>query len=477
MILMDFDKDKINLFFFDIQKEIENLTKEEILLKIENYGISLKEENITFLLEELLEKYKKNKKIDILNENDKFILKTKDEEEKRINIHIPLTKEGIKEHLEKILDFLIKSKFKYNVLIYKNIKIDTLIIKLNNLEESKKTINFINNIKDNLYELNPLLLLEDNIFLSIEEKTLYYKTILAKYIYQYIFDCLKEDKKANIKSFEKYMYSNLLELQSKYDISDQLRIANINSNYKTLLKELENILKLICANLRNIVNDTSLKDIYYNIYNEVINSNINEFKDFTKENFDNDANLLKEIIIKMTYRYGFDYAKEAIEHYIDLEQSRALEYITRENNIREKVKNSKTFRTYLNLFTKEELDLEIERLKPDLTEEIIEKVKTTDDIILEQVCKETFLAFETEERNFSGKLHVAIALINMQNNNYNYITRNNDARKIAKEKIKPNQVKDLVLKTLVTNGYIMEDEEDIYELYAIHIKNLITEKE
>ena len=49
--------------------------------------------------------------------------------------------------------------------------------------------------------------------------------------------------------------------------------------------------------------------------------------------------------------------------------------------------------------------------------------------------------------------------------------------KIAKEKIKPNQVKDLVLKTLVTNGYIMEDEEDIYELYAIHIKNLITEKE
>ena len=242
MILMDFDKDKINLFFFDIQKEIENLTKEEILLKIENYGISLNEENITFLLEELLEKYKKNKKIDILNENDKFILKTKDEEEKRINIHIPLTKEGIKEHLEKILDFLIKSKFKYNVLIYKNIKIDTLIIKLNNLEESKKTINFINNIKDSLYELNPLLLLEDNIFLSIEEKTLSYKTILAKYIYQYIFDCLKEDKKANIKSFEKYMYSNLLELQSKYDISDQLRITNINNNYKTLLKELENIL-------------------------------------------------------------------------------------------------------------------------------------------------------------------------------------------------------------------------------------------
>ena len=81
-------------------------------------------------------------------------------------------------------------------------------------------------------------------------------------------------------------------------------------------------------------------------------------------------------------------------------------------------------------------------------------------------------ACETKERNFTGKQQVAIALIRMSKNDYSLITRQNNAREVAKTNIKPNEVVNIIKRTIETNGYILENEIELYELYTTHIENL-----
>jgi len=154
----------------------------------------------------------------------------------------------------------------------------------------------------------------------------------------------------------------------------------------------------------------------------------------------------------------------------------ASKYITEKNGLREKVENSKTFRTYINLFSEEELEKEFERFKPQLSKEQQEKIKTEKEMILEQICKETYLSCQTEERGNSGKIQVAISLIRMKNNNYESVTRKNNAREIAQKHLKPKEIENIIKKSLETNGYIIENEEELYELYATHIEHICNRK-
>lgn len=511
---MEYTKDRVNMLFFDIQEELQEILKqdetneiaqssnktnqlqEKMIDKIINYGIENAKEDIEEVVSEVLKKYDQNKKVKIYknSSNDFSIIPTKETtEESKINIHVPLTKEGISKNLSKIIDFLIKSKINYRVTVSSNLKIDTVIISVTNPDDAKKVTKFINSTKEiskNMYDFNPLFVSEEKVFLSINFLKLSYANILSKYIFSFIYDCIKQNKTANIVDFEKYMYANLLELQSKYDLSEQLKITGISTEYQQSLIELEYILELMCANLKNIVNGTNFNDIFYSQYDELNKrKDSDEYKDFSDENFTNDSQLLKEIVEIMTYKYGYDYTKRAINNYrnagiFDTTKassikntsglSDGLEYITREKDLRKRVKQAKSFRTYLNKHTQEELECLFERAKPTLSQESVENVKTTEEMLLEQICKEIYQSCNTPENEFQGKIQVAVALIKMSNGNYNYVTRNNNARKIAQENIKPENVVKILKKALRTTGYIIENEEDLYELYATHIEYLCT---
>ena len=142
-----------------------------------------------------------------------------------------------------------------------------------------------------------------------------------------------------------------------------------------------------------------------------------------------------------------------------------LNYITRANGLREKVEASESFRTYLSLI---DIDKEMMLIIPKKNNE----VETSKESIMEDIFKSTYISCQTEEKGFCGKKQVVRALIRIKCDDYNCVTRTNNARALAQEKIKPEEVERIIMNTLESNGYIIENEIDLYELYATHIEHL-----
>lgn len=193
-------------------------------------------------------------------------------------------------------------------------------------------------------------------------------------------------------------------------------------------------------------------------------------EDKTPENIDDDTkDLLLEIINTMINKYGNLGAKNAILKY---KKDKKIEYITREKDLRKKIKESTSFNNYIDSISTEDLEILINSKTKEDQEQDIEinsKEKTIDKILLlEDISKETYKS--ALNSNADGEKQVAISLIKLSNGQYEYITRSNDARDIAKENISSDEVEDLVKTTLENEGYIIENDIDMYYLYANRIK-------
>lgn len=203
------------------------------------------------------------------------------------------------------------------------------------------------------------------------------------------------------------------------------------------------------------------------------NSSISS-KSLTEDNIpqdinDNTKDLLLTIINTMIKKYGNLGAKNAILKY---KKDKKIEYITREKDLRKKIKESTSFNNYIDSISTEDLEILINsKTKEDnkQVEEINSKEKTKDKILLlEEISKEIYKSAINSSAD--GEKQVAISLIKLSNGQYEYITRSNDARDIAKENISSDEVENLIRTTLENEGYIIENDIDMYYLYANRIK-------
>lgn len=499
--------DKINVMLYELQKlsKTKKLTIEQVYLQITNNGITNKE-NISNEISLIIEKYNKNKKI-CINVNDKGIELTNNENKKTteyntylIELNISLRKENIVKTVTKIIDYLTKTKIEYQIKLYNELD-NFLKIKLYNKKDAEKVALYINNTKDiseNINEENPLYFNDGKISLDIiSPSTISYQDVLIKYIYKYIMICNENNKIAEYEGFIHFLDLNIIDFINKDNLSEQISLLDDKKNISESLNFLEEITSLIYTNLKNLKENKDIKDIFYKRYEELnnidyINIKKDKYIDFNLDNFNKDKDLLRKIIETMSYKYGYDHTKEALRNYrktgkinyITEKNTKERMYkvadinsfITNEKKLREKVKKSKTFKTFINSYDDNEFEKLFNKLKPEIDNNSKETIKTTKEMVLENICKETYLYCIEKENNCDAKTQVAISLIKLKNNNYNYITRNNDARDIAKKHIKPEEVIDIIKKSLETNGYIIEKEEDLYELYANHIKYLCNEK-
>ena len=501
MEMMNYKIDKINIILYEIQKisKTKKLTQEQVCLQITN---NERKENISNEISLIIEKYSKNKKITI-NENKNGIELTNIENKKTtennsylIELNIFPKKETIFRIVTKIVDYLTKNKMEYQTKIHNELKYDTIKIKLYNKKDAERVSLYINNTKEiyeNINEENPLYFNDGKISLNIiSSSNISYQDILIKYIYKYIMLCNENNKNAEYEDFIHFLNLNIIDFVNKDDLSEQISLLD-NNNLKETLNTLEEITTLIYTNLKNLKENKEIKDIFYKRYEELNNKDyLNKIKDkyidFNPDNFKKDKELLKKIIETMSYKYGDNHTKESLQNYrktskIDYMTEKNTKertykvadinsFITNEKKLREKVKKSKTFKTFINSYNDIEFEKLFNKLKPEIDNDSKETMKTTKEMILENICKETYLYCAEKENNCDVKTQVAIALIKIKNNNYNYITRNNNARDMAKKHIKPEEVIDIIKKSLETNGYIIEKEEDLYELYANHIKHL-----
>ena len=159
----------------------------------------------------------------------------------------------------------------------------------------------------------------------------------------------------------------------------------------------------------------------------------------------------------MYLNYGEDYTRINLNNYLKTGNN---EYITRKDDIRKRVISSNLFMIYLHQIpVDEKINQIIDSCK-------IEKKKK----ILEDACKETFKSCCNDLNKDSGKTQVAIGLIRMESGDYSGITRKNDARKIAIDNIKPNEVLGLI-KSSLGIVYVRKVDE-LYELYANYIEKI-----
>jgi len=493
-------KEQIEEFFKDIENNLKNiitnykmdvnlinyydekLLKEKIFNFIGNYGLKEKKDIFNILFE-IKDEYKNNKKLNVsISLNTLTINNKKNDDDFIINLTIPLKEDNLKENLSKIITFLNKKRINYLFNLSNTLTNNAVRISLTNNNDAKKVVDFIKNDKDiskDLYDVNPLYITDGKVILSSKCMLIDQLNILDKYICDYIVKSIVSKKTICFSNFENYIQASLIDFEIQFDLSTHIKLSGANGGYYDYcLVELQNILFLTATNLRNIENENDFTKIFYNLNNELtkkenIEEKLNKFKDFSYKSMLENKELENQLIITMTNKYGQDSTKKAIRSYCDIVQkdknSILLNYVTRENGLREKVRCSRSFRTYLNLHREGWLDSKFEELSCNFVENL-ENIKSQKEVILEQVCKETYLA--ALECDSPAKIQVAMLLLKMKKNNYDYITRKNNARKIAKENIKPEEVKELIKKSLEANGYIFEDNVDLYSLYASHIEHI-----
>lgn len=385
-----------------------------------------------------------------------------------IKIYVPLKKKNITKSIQRIFDFITANNIEHCSKLARETRIDDLVIRVFKKEDADKIIEFINNEKElsgSMYESNPFTIINGNVGLAMD-RIMSYNDTLANYIYDYINKTNEKNQIANIEDFKKYLQENLKQMKEKGDLSTQIKMCTGN-NFKRLPQALQTIEEI--TNLIIKVIEGSSKEIIYEEFERLNDPAYNknqqlEYQQFDYMKFINDNHiLLNQLFRTMSYKYGYN---KTIENLKEYRLTGDLNLITRTNNLREKIEKSRTFRTYINY-----IDLE-STLKDMIPKVEKPDIKPSKHAILEEICKQTYIACQTEERGYSGKIQVARSLVRMTMNNFDSITRQKNARSLAKENLNPKEIRELVEKTLEDNGYIIENEEDLYELYATHIEHI-----
>lgn len=389
-----------------------------------------------------------------------------------IKMYIPLKKENMQSSIQKIFDFINENNIHHCSRLARETRIDDLVIRVFSKEDADKIASFINNdneLVNNTYEVNPFTITDGNVGLAMD-RILSYNDTLARYIYEYINRINDNNQIASVTSFKEFLQENLRQMKEKGDLSLQIKMCTGN-NFNRLplfLQTVEEITSLLIK-----VVDGSPKEALYEEFERINNPNYNKgqqnnYRDFEYVEMENSNKaLLSELFRTMSLKYGPVRTITTLKEYA---LTGDANFITRERDLRNRIQSSTTFRTYVNSFNLEEyLKKQIQAPR--------QEVAPSKESILEEVCKQTYLSCQTEERKFSGKIQVAHLLIQAIANNYNCITRTNNARGMMKENIKPEEIKKLIKKTLEDNGYIIENETDLYELYATHIEHICQTQE
>lgn len=377
-----------------------------------------------------------------------------------IIMNLTIKEKNIVSIIDKIIKYLDKEKIQYKITIFNKLINNNININLTNKLDIFKLSEYINKKinKEDLYQVNPLYINDSKISYSLSTK-LSYNYIVSYYIYLFLNE-IKDKHIVTSNEFYSFMLKHSQNINECHDLSNYLELNKEKNNidylidFEIITNELFEVIKR--GTLENIF---ELNDLYNNI--EYKDKLIDKYKSFNDISLN--ETLLNKIIIAMITKYGYQYTLNSL---LEFSKSYNVNLITRTNNLRNEVINSTSFITYLNTINiKDKVDI----INADLG---IKEEDLTSDLILESICKETYLSCQNEEKKYSGKIQVARSLIRLTYGDYSGITRTNNARTIAKEKLLPKEIEEIIKISLEKNGYIIESESDLYELYATHISHI-----
>lgn len=395
-----------------------------------------------------IDMYQNNKNMDVYSDNNYCYFNSKNNNNdsySKLKIHIALDKWHLYNSVKLLLDYINTSNIICNFKVFKDTRIDNIVIRVNSISDSEKIRNFINNdeyIKSGLICTNPFMFTDDNISYTWDGN-LSYNLVVADWISRYIND---SNDDVSSKKLLSYIYKNYGEIFiNGKNINSFARECNMQ-DYALELVNYKRITELLIISLAK----NNLKD-FYQAYQTIIDNNKKEqLIDDTRLLLDKDS---KEVITS-NEEEAFDYSfvkmckkenpKSTVKRFNYFIKTNDYRVFTRDNNIRKILQSSINTKIVKELIFKEQKNCLINA-----------SVETLNKYDITQVTK---------------------ALFELKNNIYDGFTNNNNARDNLKLFINKDNIDETIHQILIDNNYkdISLDEE--YWVYIEYIKKLVEEK-
>ena len=250
-----------------------------------------------------------------------------------IKLYIPMKYDFIKDGVILLFDYLSNENILHHSRVSSTMRNDNVTVRLTNIRDTKKVIEFINNsnIKNNLLETNPFiynyqgigLVMDNNLSYNYEVSRVINSYILSRKLfkqkkkpnyeefYDFVYNCYKDSSNDTLKMIYDLLYSSLNPDYNIYDFYDKVSLyqGNITLLFESLLatrnkyrkneQAVNSLLMLIKGNYSGVTRKNDYRNrLYYYMDSEMIRRTICSVAGFPKDSTITDeilSNFLKEL--------------------------------------------------------------------------------------------------------------------------------------------------------------------------------------
>ena len=259
-----------------------------------------------------------------------------------IKVYVPLDSKHIEEGAKRLFNFLSINNIPHTSKIGKNIRFDDIVIRLVKKEDADKLLSYIksdNYIQEGLITANPFTYNKDGIALACDGQESYNLTICSL-ISMYISNKKNTDTLDNVGYLDFYKF-----IAQKYQSNFITKTSNdFNNKFNFESIEQERNYREIIALILKCQNPNFTYDDYIDHFNDCRQENVNNIHKIRSEKRkkiikteEEAITLLKEYIDAMISKYE---KKNGIATCIAYLYTGRIDYITRTNNLRQRIANS-----------------------------------------------------------------------------------------------------------------------------------------
>ena len=321
------------------------INKDIIYAGLMNYGLDEHEQNqsIRPLFDKWIKRYD-NKKLDVFHSTrqNRFLQFHNDGYSKSdyVKIYLSFGADDIEECVNIIFDYIDKNNFKTLSKVADITRSDSVVLRICEIEDAKKIINFINNnqyLKSKAKEVNPFTIQNGIVGMANDRKLSYNETVA--YLIQDYYKSIEDLNRVSIDDFKNYMlntYNSIFKDKTKLDKFKNTSIfAKYSGSFNSDNEEVVNYYEVFITFLMSLNENTKIEDFYKHVSNcQDNNKHLSLVKHFDNHNNEikpiNKEDLLSNFVLYASKKYGRKNVKLILQDYINGNQNA----ITRDNNYR-----------------------------------------------------------------------------------------------------------------------------------------------